>query len=103
MRKRLRKKKHFGEFQELGVEITITLKAESNFHPFLDDFLSHAVEAHGLTFGGGGSALRLEGILELGRCDKYAEKLAAVLAWLDVDNRVLAYKIGEPIDLWHVD
>jgi uncharacterized protein YggL (DUF469 family) len=54
MRKRLRKKKHVGEFQELGVELEMTLRAGVDFDEFLDAFLCDAVEANGLAFGGGG-------------------------------------------------
>jgi uncharacterized protein YggL (DUF469 family) len=103
MRKRLRKKKHVGEFQELGVEIAITLQLESDFDAFLDDFLCHAVEAHGLAFGGGGSATRLEGILELGRREAHTANLAKSVAWLSEDSRVMSFKTGPPQDLWYLD
>jgi uncharacterized protein len=101
MRKRLRKKKHIGEFQEFGVEISATLRDDVDFIEFLDDFLGSAVEAHGLAFGGGGQTPRLEGYLELGRRDVVEPNLAAVSKWLSADARVLAIDVGEPEDAWY--
>jgi uncharacterized protein YggL (DUF469 family) len=67
MRKRLRKKKHLGEFQEFGVELTPTLHVGVDVFTFLDDFLCDAVEANQLQFGGGGGGQEFSGFVELGR------------------------------------
>jgi uncharacterized protein YggL (DUF469 family) len=54
MRKRLRKKKHVGEFREYGVEFAATVKPGVDFDAFCDDFIDECIESRGLAFGGGG-------------------------------------------------
>lgn len=100
MRKRLRKKKHLGEFQEFGASLAVTLYAGTDCLAFIDDFLVHAVEAHGLQFGGGGGHLTLNGFVELGRREVYLENLAKVRAWLTAEPRVEAFRFDEPVDAW---
>jgi uncharacterized protein len=100
MRRRLRKKKHIGEFQEFGATLTATLRAGTDILTFLDDFLVHAVEAHGLQFGGGGGSLTLNGFVELGRRDAYLENRSKVRAWLEAEPRVEAFRFDEPVDAW---
>jgi uncharacterized protein YggL (DUF469 family) len=56
MRRRLRKKKHLGEFQELGFAVRAGLRAGlsgSDLEAFFDRWID-AVEARQLAFGGGG-------------------------------------------------
>jgi uncharacterized protein YggL (DUF469 family) len=55
VKKRLRKKRHLGEFIELGFEISFRLAEgllEARIDRFYDDFLE-AVKARGLMCGGG--------------------------------------------------
>ncbi len=55
LKRRLRKKYHLGEFQELGFELFTALKpdlSEEDFDKFLDDFIEE-IERNKLTFGGG--------------------------------------------------
>lgn len=101
MRKRLRKKKHVGEFQELGCEVRITLRPGSDLDDFLNRFLEEAVEANGLSFGGGGRHLELDGFLELGRRDAHQANLAKVVAWLERQDDVEDFQRGEPVDAWY--
>ena len=100
MRRRLRKKKRVGEFQEFGVELEIVLRAGVDLDAFLDDFLRDAVEANGLAFGGGGRGNRLSGFLELGRRDTCQSILEKVAAWLAAENRIEKFTVGEPVDAW---
>jgi uncharacterized protein YggL (DUF469 family) len=82
MRKRLRKKKHVGEFQEFGVELELTLREGVDFATFLEDFLIHAVEANKLAFRGRRSRKSSRPILgawtsgylphEIGECHRMA-------------------------------
>ena len=102
MRKRLRKKKHVGEFQEFGVELEMTLRAGVDFDGFLDDFLRDAVEANGLAFGGGGRGSHLAGFLELGRQDICQSKIAMLTAWLAAERRIETFVVGDPVDAWNV-
>lgn len=103
MRKRLRKKRHLAEFQELGVEITITLKPGVNFGLFLEHFLCGAVEANGLSFGGGGSDTSFSGYIELGKRDAHLSNLEKVRAWLSDDPRIESYRLSEPVDAWYTE
>ena len=101
MRKRLRKKKHLGEFQEFGVNVVAKLRPGVDFDAFLDDFLCYAVEANGLAFGGGGTALEFEGFLELGNRAVYVSNLTTVSTWLAADSRIKSFQLAEPVDAWH--
>jgi uncharacterized protein YggL (DUF469 family) len=58
VRKRLRKKLHVGEFQELGFEVRFQVADNLSYDAFdtvVDAFISQAIEAHGLLCGGGGT------------------------------------------------
>ena len=101
MRKRQRKKKHLGEFQEFGVDIVVALQHGVDFDAFLDDFLRDAVEANGLAFGGGGTAQEFEGFLELGSRVVYVSNLTKVSTWLAADSRIQSFQLAEPVDAWH--
>lgn len=103
MQKRLRKKQRLGEFQELGVEVRVTLEPGVDYDEFLDSFILDAIETNGLSFGGGGHFPELEGVVELGRSNGYLAALAKVRAWLANDLRVASYRFGEPVDLWYGD
>jgi len=103
MRKRLRKKKRVGEFQEFGVELEMTLRADVDFDGFLDDFLRDAVEANGLAFGGGGRGNHLAGFLELGRQDTCQSRIKSVTTWLTAEHRIETFMVGDPVDAWGVD
>lgn len=103
MRKRLRKKKRVGEFQEFGVELEMKLRTGVDFDTFLDDFIRDAVEANGLAFGGGGQSNHLDGFLELGRQDTYQSKIEKVTAWLAAERRIETFVVGDPVDAWNLD
>ena len=100
MRKRLRKKKHVGEFREYGVEFAATVKPGVDFDAFCDDFIDECIESRGLAFGGGGGGVNLKGFVELGRCDEYAANLAHVTAWFAKSASIENYSLGEPVDAW---
>jgi hypothetical protein len=103
MRKRLRKKKRVGEFQEFGVELEMMLRAGVDFDALLEDFLRDAVDANGLAFGGGGRGNHLAGFLELGRRDTHQSKIAKVTAWLVAEHRIETFVVGDPVDAWSLD
>ena len=107
MRRRLRKKKHVGEFRQMGFSVECRLRpglSPQEFDQFTDEFIQHAVEAHGLLFGGGGSPEHgWDGTLS--RDDRYdstteADK-AAVEDWLQGHPEVLSYRLSGFWDLWH--
>jgi len=68
VRQRLRKKRHRGEFQEVGFESRFCLSSvlgEAAFDSLIDAFLEQAIEGHGFMFGGGGRWER-EGFVMIG-------------------------------------
>ncbi len=100
MRKRLRKKKHVGEFRGYGVEFAATVKPGVDFDAFWDDFIVHGVAALGMSFGGGGSETHLKGFVELGQRASHVENLTKLSEWLAHEARIESYQIGPPIDAW---
>ncbi len=102
MRKRLRKKKHRGEFVEWGVPVAIVRTRKDAFDGFLDEFIEQAIEGNDCYFGGGGKADRLEGLIELGKTsDGPEERLKKIIGWLDAREDVETYATGNMMDLWH--
>ena len=104
MNKRLRKKKHQGEFSEWGCQLVITRNRKDEFDEFLYSFVEEAIEANNCFCGGGGKDDELDVIVELGRmADNPDGKLDKVTGWLDQRMDVVSYKTGEMFDLWHGD
>jgi uncharacterized protein YggL (DUF469 family) len=104
MKKRLRKKKHRGEYTEWGRKIVIVRNRKDEFDGFFDAFIVEAIEANGCFCGGGGSEDNLEVIVELGAHAQDADaKVLRIGAWLDARPDVLKWKCGDKIDLWHGD
>lgn len=103
VRRRLRKKKHLGEFREFSVSVRIGLSPGTNFYAFLDDWITNAVEANGLQFGGGGRADEIDGVVELGRIDVCRNNLAKIEHWLANHDSVKSFQIGELFDGWHLE
>jgi hypothetical protein len=102
MRKRLRKKKHLGEFKEFGCELIIERNTKSDFNEFLYAFIDDAIEANDCYCGGGGKEDHWEFIIELGcQSDKPEGRLKKICNWLDGREDVKDYKTGELIDLWY--
>jgi len=99
MRRRLRKKKHLGEFREFGFQVKAELSSEADHEAFLDRLID-AVEARQLGFGGGGKEDFQGFVTRLGRgsaSDADREVLGRFLAG---DPAVLHHEIGPRIDAW---
>lgn len=103
MRRRLRKKKHLGEFREFSVAFRIGLSPGNEFYAFLDDWIANAIEANGLQFGGGGKSGDIGGVVELGRFDVCRNNLAKIEHWLANHDSVKSFQIGELFDGWHLE
>lgn len=104
MNRRLRKKKHRGEFTEWGRQLVITRNRKDGFDEFLDAFIEKAIEANGCYCGGGGKEDRLDVIVELGRrSDDPDVKMKAITAWLDARPDVQKWHISEEFNIWHED
>jgi uncharacterized protein YggL (DUF469 family) len=106
MKKRLRKKKRVGEFQEfgfkLGFEMDATLSNEER-NALLDAFIKEAIESNGLEFGGGGSGSVWDGFAAANRhrgsaAERHRE---AVRNWLEGNRKITGFWIGELRDAWH--
>jgi uncharacterized protein YggL (DUF469 family) len=101
--RRLRKKLHLGEFQQLGFEVSISLRPDlgtADVDQFLDEFILEAIEKKGLAFGGG-----TEGgfITTWERGSASEEHRAIVEAWLNQRQEVAAVSIGPLVDAWYTE
>jgi uncharacterized protein YggL (DUF469 family) len=104
MKKRLRKKKHCGEFTEWGRQLVITRNRKGGFDEFFDAFVEEAIEANGCYCGGGGREDTLGVVVELGRrLDDPAARLKRITAWLDAQPDVQSWRAGDEFDIWHGD
>ena len=66
MKKRLRKKKHRGEFTEWGRQLVATRNTKNNAEAFQNAFIVEAIEGSGCYCGGSLSEDKLDVIVELG-------------------------------------
>lgn len=96
--RRLRKKLHLGEFQELGFFYEAVIKDGIDEHAFIDGLLAEAIEPNGLGFGGwaGGGA-----VSKLRRGSVSAVERQAVLDWLAGRPEVLSLSATGLVDMWH--
>jgi uncharacterized protein YggL (DUF469 family) len=104
MKKRLRKKKHCGEFTEWGRRLVVTRNTKADADAFLDAFIAEAIEANGCHCGGSLSDDKLDVVVELGRMSNNPEaEFARVAGWLDARPDVETWRAGELFDVWHGD
>ena len=101
MKKRMRKKKHVGEFTVWGRQIIIYRNCSDHFDKFLDAFIEEAVEANGCYCGGGGSKNMLDIVVELGLQEHCEERLQRIISWLQSRTDVESWQIGEKFDVWN--
>ena len=103
MKKRLRKKLHRGEFQEFGFNIQFNIKPEltdATKNNLIDRFLTEAIEANGLQFGGGGLDI-WEGFACLdGRGTATDQHRELVRSWLNGTPEITEFHISELVDAW---
>jgi uncharacterized protein YggL (DUF469 family) len=104
MKKRLRKKKHLGEFKQFGLQLLVLRNRKDGFNEFLDTFIEKAVEESGCFCGGGGPEDILDVIIELGKNPSdHSRKLDGIVAWLKSRPDVKEWKFGPLFDLWYED
>ena len=107
MKRRLRKKKRLGEFQELGFPVRFTLseaRSPDECEAFIDEWILGAIEANELQFGGGGSTHAWEGfvtVVERGSATE--EHRRALEAWLSSHPSVVRHEVGPLVDAWYGD
>ena len=105
LKRRLRKKNHLGEFQELGFEISVNFKKntdETEFDKFLSEFIDE-IENKDWQFGGGGNSKTWQGFVASER--KFAspanEDKEKIKIWLENRSEVERCKVGEFLDAWN--
>ncbi len=104
IKKRLRKKKHYGEFAEYGRQLIITRNRKDGIDDFIDSFLEDAIEANGCFCAGCVNDDRLDFIVELGtRSDYPKSKMKKITTWLDARPDVKSWTISREFDLWYGD
>lgn len=106
MKKRLRKKRHMGEFAVYGVSLRASFVpglSESGFGTFVDEFIAKAIEANELWFGGGGGRTKgWSGVIDPGNSLKIpATALDAFRNWMSVRREVESFELSAPWDLWY--
>jgi hypothetical protein len=106
MKKRLRKKRHLKEFQELGFEISCRLRdnlTEEEFDKFIDDFIEKAIESHDLIFGGGGDSKSWEGFICHDKRYQYPteDDRKMIKDWLSSRNEVIDSSVSQLVDAWY--
>jgi uncharacterized protein YggL (DUF469 family) len=104
MRKRLRKKKHLKEFQELGFQVEwrfappLTLE---EIDPFWDGWID-LMEANRLSFGGGGDTVQGSGFITRERRGSSTEQdRSLVNDWLQVQSKITQVNVGPLEDAWY--
>jgi len=105
LKRRLRKKFHVGEFQELGFQIFANLKSdlsEIEFNKFYDEFID-VIEENKLLFGGGGGPEDLKGFITSAKkfASPIAEDREQIKIWLEKRGEVIGYKLSDFVDSWN--
>lgn len=102
MKKRLLKKKHLGQFAELGSQLVAIRNTKANPDAFQDAFIIEAIEANGCFCGGALSDDKIDVIVELGRrSEDPEEKFSKITAWLDARPDVQDWRAGPLFDVWY--
>ena len=96
MKKRLRKKLHKGEFQEMGFEVEFDYPENFGQEQQLDllcKFIEEAIEANGLEIGGS-FVHRFRGSVS-------ENQRELVIKWLEANPDISNIKVGELRDAWY--
>ena len=104
LRKRLRKKQHLGEFQQLGFEVRFRVGKsvpDAGLDEFWDCFIGEAIEANGLLCGGGCGREWDVLISPEGRGSATEEHRDLIQKWLQDRADVENVRIGWLMDMWH--
>lgn len=104
--RRLRKKLHLDEFQALGFEADFTVKTgtpANRIDVLFDDFIERAIEANGLSCGGGGGSLAYSFFVEKARGKTGEADRLAVMDWFSKQEEIASFKVGELVDAWYCD
>ncbi len=100
MRKRLRKRRHIGEFREDGFEVKFNLFLDSSVDDddFFDRFIVE-IEKNSLTFAGGcGANWDIYVTKNPGSATESDREI--IRAWLEAQPKVKDLVIGQLVDAW---
>lgn len=107
MKKRLRKKLHREEYAEYGISLRASFIPQVNsteFNQFIDEFIEHAIEANGLSFGGGGHpSTGWKGVIQPRSEESMISEvdLELILTWLRDRAEVGSFELSDSFDLWY--
>ncbi|KHN51239.1 YggL family protein [Pectobacterium fontis] len=100
--RRLRKKLHIDEFQELGFSVSFRFPegtSVEDIDQLMDKFVDDVIEPQGLAFEGSGY-LQWEGLIclqKLGHCTEEHRQL--VSRWLE-EQKLTDVKVSDLFDIW---
>ncbi|EKP4474954.1 YggL family protein [Cronobacter dublinensis] len=100
--RRLRKKMHIDEFQELGFTVTWRFPqgaTDEQINTTVDELINEAIEPNGLAFGGSGNQA-WEGLVfrqQIGKCTD--EDRDVVRKWLEARS-MTDVQVSELVDIW---
>lgn len=100
--RRLRKKMHIDEFQELGFSVAWRFPqgtSEEQIDKIVDDFINEVIAPNGLAFDGSGY-LSWEGLVckeQIGKCTE--EDQALVRKWLE-EKQLEEIRLSDLFDVW---
>ena len=103
MRRRIRKKKHLGEFKQLGFEMEGDLRPELP-RPEEDAFIERVlqwIEARDLAFGGSIGSGAFGGFVSRDRVSATEDDRAALTRFLESDPAVRRHEVGALRDVWY--
>jgi uncharacterized protein YggL (DUF469 family) len=105
MKKRLRKKLHIGEFQELGFSLSFQFKdgmAPEQQEAFIKSFLIEGIEDRGLCFIGSGNQTEWDGlVMQNPQGTVSEEQRQNVIDWLTRSDDLQSYEASELLDIWY--
>ena len=113
MKKRIRKKRHRGEFVEYGLELLVRLRLgiEASVVNAFFDALIETVEMHGLCVGGGGNpktgdceffVTRVDGKHCASMTPDDREKVVVIMKGLETSrgDAIVNFTVGPLVDAW---
>ncbi|MBC7700062.1 YggL family protein [Aquabacterium sp.] len=96
--RRLNKKLHVGEFQQLGFLFEAELAKNADDEALVDSFLVQAIAPRNLSFGGWATGGAID---KLGRQSVTEEDRSTVLAWLVARPEVTSLSASGLVDMWY--
>lgn len=106
MKKRLRKKRHVGEFREYAFRLDIKLNVgypSPEFEKFVDDFILDCIEGQGMSCSGS-LGETCEQIIEAQDARTTNQQhIDAVKTWMEKCPAVESFTLGELKDAWYDD